>query len=77
MLPDLFQHFEALEIDTAFFMTNWLLTGFTNNMDFNIACRLWDSFLLDGEVFMMRAALGILTYFETTFLKQCHFQIKE
>ena len=73
MLPELHAHFQALEIETAFFLTDWMLTGFVKNLDFQIACRLWDNLILDGEVFLFRTGLALLTYFESTFLKQCHF----
>ena len=73
MLPELHAHFVALEIETAFFLSDWMLSGFVKNLDFKIACRLWDNLILDGEVFAWRTGLAILTYFESTFLKQCHF----
>lgn len=76
-MPELHQHFEALEIDTAFFLTDWFVTVFVKNMDFKIACRIWDNMILDGEIFAFKTGLGILAYFESKFLKQCHFQIKE
>ena len=77
ILPDLFVHFEALEIDTAFFLIDWMLTVFVKNVDFKIACRIWDNLILDGEIFLYKTGLAILFYFETKFLKQCHFQIKD
>ena len=33
-LPDLFEHFEFLEIETAFYLTDWMLTCFVNVLDF-------------------------------------------
>jgi len=30
----------------------------------NIAKRIWDSFLIDGEIYAIRTGLGILKYFE-------------
>jgi|LakMenEpi03Aug12_release.lakeMendotaPanAssembly.Ray.scaffolds.fasta_scaffold913296_1 hypothetical protein len=30
-----------------------------------ISKRIWDTFLIDGEIYAIRAALGILKYFET------------
>jgi len=73
MLPELHAHFVALEIETAFFLTDWMLTGFVKNLDFKIASRLWDNLILDGELFAWRTGLANLTYLESTFLKQCHF----
>jgi len=72
-LPELQKHFEALEIDTAFFLIDWFVTVFAKNMDFKIACRIWDNMLLDGDIFVFKTALAILTYFQSKFLKQCHF----
>ena len=77
ILPELFSHFAALEIGTQFFLTDWLLSVFVKNLDIKIACRIWDNFLLDGEIFAFKTGLAILSYFQSTFLKQCHFQIKE
>ena len=76
-MPDLWSHFKALDIITAFFLTDWILTLFVKNIDFKIACRLIDNYLLDGEVFILKAGIAILKYFEGRFLKMCHYQIKE
>ena len=46
-------------------------------MDFKITCRIWDNLILDGEIFAFKTGLAILHYFQTKFLKECHFQIKE
>ena len=73
MLPELRQHFLALEIDTAFFLTDWLVTVFVKNVDWKIACRIWDNFILDGEIYAFKTALAILHYFQSKFVKQCHF----
>jgi len=76
-MPELHQHFDGLEIRTAFFLTDWFVTVFVKNLDFKIACRIWDNMILDGEIFAFKAGLAILSYFQSKFLKQCHFQIKE
>ena len=73
MMPELHSHFEALEIDTAFFLTDWFVTVFVKNVDFKIACRIWDNMILDGEIFAFKTGLAILSYNQSKFLKQCHF----
>lgn len=42
-----------------------------------MAGRIWDNMILDGEIFAFKTGLAILAYFQSKFLKQCHFQIKE
>jgi len=72
-MPELHQHFEALEIDTAFFLTDWFVTVFVKNVDFKIASRIWDNMILDGEIFAFKTGLALLSYCQSKLLKQCHF----
>lgn len=75
MLPELYQHFESLDITSDLFLIDWMTTLYTNNMDVEIVSRVWDNFMLDGEVFTIKTGLALLQYFESTFLKQSHFKI--
>jgi len=72
-LPDLYEHFEFLEIETAFYLTDWMLTCFVNVIDFKIACRIIDCFLLDGEVFIFKTGIALLIYFQSTLIKSSHY----
>ncbi len=76
-LPDLFEHFEFLEIETAFYLTDWMLTCFVKVLDFKVACRIIDCFLLDGEVFIFKTGVALLIYYQSTLLKSSHYQIKD
>jgi hypothetical protein len=38
-------------------------------MPISVACRIWDSFIIEGEVFLYRSALGILKLFHNQLLK--------
>lgn len=60
LLPDLFRHFETLDITTDLYLIDWMLTLYTKNMDLDIASRIWDNFMLDGEVFAIKTGLAIL-----------------
>lgn len=59
-MPDLFRHFETLDISTDLYLIDWMLTLFSKNMDLDIVSRIWDNFMLDGEVFAIKTALAIL-----------------
>jgi len=74
-MPHLFKHFETLDITTDLFLIDWMLTLYSRNVDLGVASRIWDNFMLDGEIFAIKVGLAILQYFECQFLKQTYFQI--
>lgn len=45
-------------------------------MDFKIASRILDNYFLDGEIFVFKTGIAILTYFEPRFLKQAKYDIE-
>jgi hypothetical protein len=77
LLPELYKHFEAVDLTTDLYLIDWMLTLFTKNMDLDLVSRIWDNFLLDGEIFAMKTGLAILILFESKFLKETHFKIIE
>jgi len=72
-MPELSKHFTALDLASDLYLIDWLLTLYSKNMEESIASRIWDNFLLDGEVFAIKAGLAILKYFESKFMKETHF----
>jgi len=66
-MPELFNHFNALDLTSDLYLIDWMVTLFSKNMDCEIASRIWDNFLLDGEIFAIKTALAILKYFECQF----------
>ena len=63
-MPDLNKHFETLDVTADLYLIDWMLTLFSKHMDLDIVSRIWDNFLLDGEIFAIKTALAILQYFE-------------
>ena len=59
-MPDLFRHFETLDISADLYLIDWMLTLFSKNMDLDIVSRIWDNFMLDGEVFAIKTGLAVL-----------------
>lgn len=54
-----------------------MLTCFVKVLDFKVACRIIDCFLLDGEVFIFKTGVALLIYYQSTLLKSSHYQIKD
>lgn len=65
----MFRHFEALDLTSDLFLIDWLTTLFVKNSDMQLVSRIWDNFLLEGEIFSIKVALAIIGYFERTFMK--------
>jgi hypothetical protein len=57
-LPVLFVHFKEIDLTSDMFYLEWSLTLFVKFLPLNICARVWDSYLLLGEAFFIRAALG-------------------
>eukprot|EP00824_Muranothrix_gubernata_P017956 TRINITY_DN3673_c0_g1_i1.p1 TRINITY_DN3673_c0_g1~~TRINITY_DN3673_c0_g1_i1.p1 ORF type:complete len:351 (+),score=43.43 TRINITY_DN3673_c0_g1_i1:104-1156(+) len=61
-LPTLHKHFTELHIDPQTYLLEWVLTLFSKSVPLDLASRIWDCYFMDGEPFIFRAALGILSY---------------
>ena len=72
-MPDLYEHFAFLEIGTAFYLPDWMLSCMISVLTLKVASRVMDCFLLDGVGFMFKACLGLLVYYESELLKSSHF----
>lgn len=67
-MRELYQHFEAEEVSPNYYLLDWFMTMFTHVLKVNVASRVWDGFLVEGEAFLHRAALGIIRRYERQFL---------
>lgn len=59
-MPNLFNHFRELNVTSEMFMLDWVLTLFAKSLPIDIASRIWDLYILEGEHALFRCALGIL-----------------
>lgn len=63
-LPKLFGVFKKQNLSPDLYLVDWLYTLFSKSLPLDVACRVWDVFLRDGEEFLFRTALGILRMYE-------------
>lgn len=57
-LPKLYSHFEKSGLTPDLYLLDWIYTIFAKAMPLDIACRIWDIFLRDGDEFIFRTAVG-------------------
>lgn len=66
--PDVYNHFEKMEIFTRLYFFYWIDNLFTESFEINVLNRVWDMFLLKGEVVIYEIALAIIKYQEKELL---------
>lgn len=59
-LPKLSEHFKKLEISVSFYLISWMKNGFFKTFEYDTLLRLWDIYLLKGEVFLFEIGIAIL-----------------
>ncbi|XP_046472709.1 TBC1 domain family member 14 [Neodiprion pinetum] len=59
-LPKIYAHFTAAGLSPDLYLLDWLYTVYAKAMPLDVACRVWDVFLRDGDEFLFRTALGVL-----------------
>jgi hypothetical protein len=60
-LPDVYAHLRALGVRTSAYALDWFMTLFGKALEHRCCARVFDAFLLEGESFLFRVALAILT----------------
>jgi hypothetical protein len=58
--PTLHAHFKAHGVDPDLYMINWVMSLYCGALPLDLVSRIWDIYVLDGDVAIFRAALGIL-----------------
>lgn len=68
-LPKVFSHFTVAGLSPDLYLLDWLYTIYAKAMPLDVACRIWDVFLRDGDEFLFRTALGVLHLYQEELLK--------
>ena len=72
-LPHLHQHFSNICLKPELYLLDWIMTLFSKCAPLDVACRVWDVMIRDGEMFLFRAGLGVLTMFQEKLLQETDF----
>ena len=58
----MYNHFQEVGVDPSMYMFDWIITIFSKTIPLDIAARIWDNFLFQGQSFIFRTALGLLKH---------------
>ncbi|KAL8427120.1 hypothetical protein Efla_001401 [Eimeria flavescens] len=61
--PMVLQHLQDLGIETDVFLVDWMYTIFTRCLPFELLGRVWDLFIIKGDVVLFQTSLAIISYF--------------
>ena len=67
-LPQLFAHFKELCITPEQYLLDWFMTCFSRAFSLQIASRIFDCLIIEGEIVLYRTALAILKISEKELL---------
>jgi Sec7 domain/Rab-GTPase-TBC domain len=67
--PMLHAHFGHLTLRSDMFLVDWCRSMFAAALPLDIAARVWDLFLLEGEVAVYSVGLTVLVYFQERLLR--------
>jgi hypothetical protein len=59
-IPKLNKHFRKRNIDPSHYCTGWFFKLFLDTVPFQVALRIWDAFLLEGQRVLVSAAVALL-----------------
>ncbi|CAF0864077.1 unnamed protein product [Adineta ricciae] len=63
-LPKLSAHFIQMSIEPNCFALDWFFTIYSKSLPLDVVSRIWDMFFRDGDAFIFRTALAILSLYE-------------
>ena len=58
-LPKLSRHFEHENIFSQMYLTKWFLQTFLDRLPFHLCIRLWDVYLLEGDLIVLATTLTL------------------
>ncbi|KIJ53482.1 hypothetical protein M422DRAFT_154980 [Sphaerobolus stellatus SS14] len=64
-MPKIYFNFKQHQISPSEYLLDWILPLFLNHLPLEACSRIWDVLLLEGDAFLFRAALAVLSSIES------------
>ncbi|RWS11015.1 USP6 N-terminal-like protein [Dinothrombium tinctorium] len=69
-LPKVYKHFKKYDIDSTLYTLKWFFQCFLDRVPFSLTLRLWDVFILEGEVILTCMSYTLLKLHKKTILRK-------
>ncbi|EFA86266.1 RabGAP/TBC domain-containing protein [Heterostelium album PN500] len=63
-MPKLAEHFKELQMLPHHYLIQWWMTVFCQSLPLPVCIRVWDCFIIEGNLFLFVTALGILFHYK-------------
>lgn len=67
--PLVHRHFRRCNVSHEVYMIDWLLTLYTRCLPLDLAARVWDIFMVDGDLSLFRVAIGLMRLYRDEILR--------
>jgi len=68
-LPEVYERFIQVGVSPEQYLIEWWMTIFSKSFPPTLAARIWDIFVFEGEVFLIRVSIGLLSLLKDNLLK--------
>lgn len=72
-MPDVYQRLHDLKITSDHYLLDWWMTLYCRKLPLRLVARLWDLYLLGGELWLHKAALALVKLHSATILSAPDF----
>lgn len=72
-LPELCEQFENEGVIPHHYLIEWIMTIFVKSLDLHIASRVWDLYMLDGDIMLFKISVALLKHVQND-IKQCSME---
>ncbi len=73
-LPELCEQFESEGILPQHYFIEWVMTLFAKSLNLQVASRVWDLYMLDGDIILFQVAVALLKLISKE-VQQCSMDI--
>lgn len=68
-LPNLYHYFLDIGLSEEMYLLDWILTIYGKSLPLDTSTRIWDIYLLEGDILLFKSAIGILKTLEKNILE--------
>jgi len=69
-IPELIEFLGSKDLNVGYFSTQWFITMFSYDLEYNLLLKIWNFFFVKGWKIMIRIALSLLWHFKDKIIKQ-------
>ena len=74
-MPEVYAHLKELQITSDHYLLDWWMTVFSRKLPLRCVCRIWDLYLIGGEIQLHKTAVALMKLHKERVLKENDFEM--